>query len=320
VIGQILSGALISVDVAGTQWRAIFLINVPIGAAAIAGARRHLPPGERLASQGIDLLGVALMSASVLLVVLPLVLGRAEGWPRWTWICLAASVPTFALFVIAERWATARSKSPLVNLHVIARPAVAWSFATLLVATGTYYALLFTLAQYLQHGLGHDALVSGLTLVPWVAAFGLAGQLVRRLPAGVTPIVPALGCLLLATAYAAISIVSLTGHAGETLLTTLLGLGGFGLGIQFSALIGHVTSAVPADYAPDISGVTTTTTQVGGAIGVAAFGTLYLGAADGGAPHAMHAFGLVTAAFAAAALVATVTARRATAQRRLGAM
>jgi hypothetical protein len=50
----------------------------------------------------------------------------------------------------------------------------------------------------------------------------------------------------------------------------LLGAGGLGLGIQFSALIGHVTNAVPAGYAADISGVTTTTLQIGAAIGVAA--------------------------------------------------
>src|SRR5271166_5840292 len=51
-----------------------------------------------------------------------------------------------------------------------------WALLTLLAATGTYYALLFTLAQYLQQGLGDSPLVSGLALVPWVAAFGLAGS------------------------------------------------------------------------------------------------------------------------------------------------
>lgn len=69
-----------------------------------------------------------------------------------------------------------------MNVEAISRAAVAWALAALLIATGTYYALLFTLAQYLQNGLGKSALVLGLTLVPWVAAFGVAGQLVRRLP------------------------------------------------------------------------------------------------------------------------------------------
>lgn len=110
--GQILGGALISANLAGTGWRAIFLINVPVGV---------------------------------------LVLG-------------------------------------------------AWALLTLVMTTGSYYALLFTLAQYLQTGLGDSALVSGLILVPWVAAFGLAGPLARRLPARTAPMVPAAGCLLLALA------------------------------------------------------------------------------------------------------------------------
>jgi predicted MFS family arabinose efflux permease len=125
-------------------------------------------------------------------------LGQAEGWPVWTWACMAASVPAFAVFLPAERRASARGGSPLVNVTVLARPPVAWALLTLVMTTGSYYALLFTLAQYLQTGLGDSALVSGLILVPWVAAFGLAGPLTRRLPARTAPMVPAAGCLLLA--------------------------------------------------------------------------------------------------------------------------
>ncbi len=92
----------------------------------------------------------------------------------------------------------------------------------------------------------------------------------------------------------------------------LLGLGGLGLGIQFSTLIGHLTTAVPTDYAPDISGVSTTTLQVGGALGVAALGTLYLSLTPTGAGAATHAFAVTTAAFAAIALLAAAMAHHAT--------
>ncbi|MDQ2761385.1 MAG: hypothetical protein M3Y17_13420 [Actinomycetota bacterium] len=60
--------------------------------------------------------------------------------------------------------------------------------------------LLLTLAQYLQRGLRRSPLVSGLTLVPWVAAFGLARRLVRRLPAHLIERAPAAGCMLLSIA------------------------------------------------------------------------------------------------------------------------
>jgi hypothetical protein len=96
---------------------------------------------------------------------------------------------------------------------------------------------------------------------------------------------------------------------------TLLGLGGLGLGVQFSALIAHLTKIVPNEYAPDISGVSTTAIQIGGAIGVAAFGTLYLSLnAHPGIHHATHAFALTTAAFATVALLSTASAYRSTHQ------
>ena len=312
VIGQILGGALISADIAGSHWRAIFLINVPIGAIAIAAALRYLPSDEQRTARRLDLPGIATLSVTVLLVVLPLALGRSEGWPSWTWICLAAGAPAFVLFLAAERRITENGGSPLVNLGVLARPAIGWGLLTLLAVNGTYYALLFTLAQYLQDGLHDSPLESGLTLVPWVAAFGLAGQLVRRLPPQLLPRAPAAGCLLLTAAYATISIALLAGYHGEALLLVLLAAGGLGHGIQFSAMITHLTTVVAATYAPDISGVSTTTLQIGGASGVAAFGTLYLTlAAHEGTTQGTHAFAVTTAAYAAVALLAAATANRA---------
>lgn len=313
VAGQILGGALIAANIAGTQWRAVFLINVPVGIGVILAALRHLPADEQRTARPVDLPGVATLSAAILLLVLPLVLGNSEGWPAWTWVSLAASVLAFALFLIVERRIAAHDGSPLVNVQVVAAPAISWALLTLLAATGTYYALLFTLAQYLQRGLGHGPLVSGLTLVPWVAAFGLAGQLVRRLPPRLVPLAPVAGCALLSTAYVAISAALFTGQHGEGLLVVLLSLGGLGLGIQFSALIAHLINTVPPEYAPDISGVSTTTLQIGGALGVAALGTLYLSLTSHAAiANATHAFAITTAAFAAVALLATATGYRAT--------
>ena len=313
VSGQLLGGLLVSANLAGTHWRPIFLLNVPIGAAAILAALRNLPPDEARRSRRVDLAGVAALSVSVLLVVLPLVLGRAEGWPAWTWVCLAASLPAIGGFLAIERRVSARGGAPLVNLDALARPSVSWALLTLTIVTATYYALLFTLAQYLQLGLGRSALVSGLTLIPWVAAFGLAGQIVRRLPGRALPLAPVAGCVLLAAAYAAISLTLFRGDRALGLLVPLLAAGGLGLGIQFSALVAHLTNSVPSGYAPDISGVSTTTMQIGGGVGVAAFGTLYLSLASAGGGQSTHAFAAVTAAFATVAAVAALAARRATA-------
>jgi predicted MFS family arabinose efflux permease len=310
VAGQVLGGVLVSADLLGGEWRSIFFVNVPVGVAVIVAGARYLPhEGEREARR-VDLAGVATLSAAVALVVLPLVLGRAAGWPAWTWLCLTASVPALAAFVAAERRVRERGGAPLVHLHALAPRRVAWGLLAVATATSTYYGLLFTLALYLQQGLGRSALVSGLTLVSWVAAFGAAGQIVRRLPARVRPLAAPAGCLLLAGAYVALSASLFAGRHPEALLVVLLGAGGLGLGTQFSALIAHLTSAVSTRYAPDISGVTTTTMQIAGALGVAAFGTAYLSLASDGA--ATHAFAVVTAGFAVIAALAALLAHGAT--------
>jgi hypothetical protein len=153
---------------------------------------------------------------------------------------------------------------PLINTAVVGRPPILLGLLALLTATGTYYGLLFSLAQYFQQGLGRSVLSSGLILVPWVAAFGAAGQITRRLPGRLAPMLPAAGYLLLAGAYLAIGTVLLATRPGDVLLVALLACGGLGLGTGFATLIAHVTNAVPQRYAPDISGVSTTTLLIGG--------------------------------------------------------
>ena len=312
VAGQVLGGVLVSADVLASQWRAIFFVNVPVGLAVIAAGARHLPRESPVgrAPQRVDVAGLATLSAAVLLVVVPLVLGRAEGWPAWTWLSLAASVPAFAAFVAAERRVRARGGAPLVNLDAIAPRAVSSGMLAVAAATSTYYGLLFTLALYLQQGLGRSALVSGLTLVSWVAAFGAAGQIVRRLPARLGLLAAPAGCLLLAGAYLALSASLFAGRHPEALLVVLLAAGGLGLGTQFSALIVHLTNAVAEGYAHDISGVSTTTTTIAGAVAIAAFGTAYLSLASAGSPT--RAFAIVTAGLAAVAALAALLAHGAT--------
>jgi MFS family permease len=308
VVGQFVGGLLISADLAGTQWRAIFLINLPVGLLVILAGLRYLPPDGHRISRRLDLVGVAALSVALVLFVVPLAVGRGAGWPVWTWACLGLSVPAFGGLLTMQRRVAARGGEPLVAVSELARPAISWALVTLMIATGTYYALLFTVAHYLQQGRGYSPAVSGLTLVPWVAAFGLAGQLVRRLPASAARRAPVFGCLLLSAAYAAIAVTTLSGHDNLPLLVTLLGIGGLGLGVQFSALIAHLTATVPVQHAADISGVSGTIMLIGGAVSIATFGTLYLGLAT----HAISAFGDTTIALAAAALIASMAAYRAT--------
>ena len=309
VVGQILGGLLISADVLGAGWRPIFLINVPIGAALLVAALRWLPPDEGTRPARLDGAGVGALSAAVLLIVLPLVLGREMGWPSWTWVALAGSLPVVVLFVAIERGVAARGGQPLLDLRVVARPAVALALASRAAAMGTYFGMLFVLALYLQQGRHESAWRSGLALVSWVAAFGVGGPLLGRLPARVGHLAAPLGALVMAGAYLALATGAAAGGAMGPALVTLLGLGGLGFGVNTAALLSHLTQAVPRDRAPDVSGVYQTTGQLAGVVAVAGFGALYLALAhEPGLAAATHAFTVVCGAFAFTAAVAAASA------------
>jgi MFS family permease len=175
VAGQILGGVLVSADIAGSSWRPAFLINVPICLAALVFGINVLPAEDRHARSRLDLPGVALLSITVLCLVIPLTVGPDTGWSAWVWATLAAGIPALALFLLVERRAVTAGRTPLVNTAVLARREISLGMIGMGSSYATYFALLFTLAQYLQIGLHHSALFSGLILVPWAAAFGLAG-------------------------------------------------------------------------------------------------------------------------------------------------
>jgi MFS family permease len=309
VAGQILGGVLVSADLFGTAWRPVFLINVPLGVLLFAVARRTLPAGQPRGAQRLDVAGVLALSAAILLLLLPLILGRDLGWPAWAWVSLALSLPVLAGFVLMQRRAAARGARPLLNLRLLTRPAIAWALSSQAVATAGYFAILFVLALYLQKGLGASPAYSGLALVSWVAAFGVAGPILGRLPRPRKRLAPPAGAAIMALAFAGIAASLLAGSTGGTVLMTLLGLGGFGLGTTFSGSLDHLTSVAPKRYAPDISGLFNTTSRIGGVIGVAVFGTAYLGIAPGtGRPAAVTAFTAITLALAGTSLIATIMA------------
>lgn len=311
VIGQLLGGALVSANLFGTAWRPIFLINVPIGIALGAFALRTMPAdGDRIgARRDLDPFGVAAFAAAMLLAVVPLTLGRELGWPIWTQLALGASILAGVAFVRRERALAAAGGAPLLNLKLFASPAIAWGLGALLGTRMAYLSLLFVVALYLQQGHGASALTSGLAMVSWVAAYGIAGPVFPRFPARIAGACGPFGCLLMALSFAALSVAAFGGVAHGVALVVPLGFGGFGFGISSIALMSQITRGVAPAYAPDLSGILATMIPLAATFGVATFGSAYLTIAPhGGGGAANQAFGIVCAAFAATTLCAAFAA------------
>ncbi|MGW5671429.1 MFS transporter [Micromonospora sp. NPDC003776] len=289
--GPILAGWLVDADLAGTGWRAIFLINVPLGLLAAAGAARFLPESRATHASRLDLPGVGLVSLGALLLVYPLVQGREHDWPGWAFAMLAGAAVVFAVFAGYELRRQRAGRDPLVVPTLFRRRAftgglvAGLAFFTALAG----FSLVFSL--YLQLGLGWSPLRTGLAGVPqalgMVVAFVIAGAgLAQRL-----------GRLLIHLGL----VVVLAGVAGMLLTLHLIGdhvtpwrmapallAVGFGMGLVMAPFFDIVLSGVADEETGSASGTLTAVQQLGGALGVALLGTVFFDAIGHGVSHAVR--------------------------------
>ncbi len=282
LLGQIAGGLLVSADVAGTAWRPLFLVNVPIGLALLAAGLRWLPrpggePGSGGPGQGhLDLAGVATLGPTVLAFVLPLVLGQEDHWPAWGWACLAASAAGAGVFAAVERSVSRRGGHPVVSGRVLRLPGLASSLAALFLVMAAFSGFLFTLTLHLQEALGDSALRAALTFAPTGVAFAVVSLSWRRFPARAHHAVNIAGFAGYALALLGLAAALHGGGTGGAGVYLALALLGAGSAAAFSPLMTRALARVPVQHAADASGLIVTTIQVAIVTGVATFGTLYL--------------------------------------------
>src|SRR5882757_3090750 len=164
VAGPILAGWLLHLNLFGSEWRSIFLINVPFGVLAGALAWRVLPrhSGEDRTAR-LDLLGVGLLTAASALLIVPLIQGRDLGWPAWTYAMIAAAVVLFGLFVGSER----RSRHPVITPSLFSRRGFVVGLMIVAASYASLSAFVLVVNLLLQSGLGWSPLDTGLALIPW---------------------------------------------------------------------------------------------------------------------------------------------------------
>jgi EmrB/QacA subfamily drug resistance transporter len=279
ITGPLVGGLLIQADLFGLQWRPIFLVNLPIGIAALAVAARFLVESKAPRALRLDPVGVVVVTAGLLLLVYPLVQGRDLGWPPWTFLSMAASVPVLAGFAVYERHKKALDGSPLVDMDLFRQR----SFVPGLLLAGIFFmgipAFFLTFSLWLQIGLGFSALHAGLTGAPFAVGSALASAAsVRLVPVLGRRILSAGSLLLVAGMVALMWTVDRYGGAVTSwqLLPALL-LCGLGLGSVIAPLVNVVLAGIRAQDAGSASGVLTTVQQIGGAIGVALIGVVFFG-------------------------------------------
>lgn len=172
----------------------------------------------------------------------------------------------------------------------------------------TYGGFLFALALQLQGGLGDSALRAGLTFAPCALAFGLTGFYWSRLPVRVHHWLTPVACSVAVAMYVLLGLDLASGTSGGAGLQIILVVLGASLALGFSPLVTHTLMHVPVAAAADASGLLTTTLQLGQAVGVATFGSLFLTVAAHPVAHASGHALAVTMYWVAAVLALGVVA------------
>lgn len=277
VLGQVIGGLLIHADLFGLGWRACFLINLPIGIAALVLIPRFVAESRAPGKPRLDLVGMALVTAALVAVVLPLIEGRQQGWPLWAWASLVASVPLFAVFCLYENRRRAANRSPLMDLTLFRERAFTAGLLAQLVFWIGQASFFLVFALYLQQGRGLSALDAGLIFVP----IGL-GYLATSMTAGIVAAklgrqVIAAGGLLRIVGLTSLLVITwqigTTGSIGW-LIPALL-IDGAGMGLAVAPLAATVLARITPQHAGAAIGVLTTGVQVGNAVGISLIGIIF---------------------------------------------
>ncbi|MEA2376132.1 MAG: hypothetical protein QOD13_39 [Thermoleophilaceae bacterium] len=254
-------------------WQSIFFINVPIGIAAIAITYTRLRESRDPNASRIDWGGLLTFSTALFMLVFALLRGNEQGWGSTGIVALLAGAGALlALFLVIET----RVSQPMLPLQLFRNRTFTGVQLAAAGISASMFALFLYLTFYLQGFLGHDPLEAGLRYLPLtVTTFFIsaaAGALITRVPARV---MLSVGLGLVGGALLLMSGLSVTDE-----WTALLGgfvLAGVGIGLINPVIADVAVSVVPKEQSGMASGINDTFRQVGIAIGIAAWGAIFLG-------------------------------------------
>ncbi|MEU0655303.1 MFS transporter [Streptomyces albogriseolus] len=283
VSGPLLGALLTEGNLFGLEWRPIFLINLPVGVAALVLGSRFITESKAPRALKLDLPGVALVTLALLMLLYPLTRGRELGWPVWGYVSMAGALVVFAALVAYERAKGARDGSPLIELSLFRVKSFAAGIAVQTVfgvGLGVFF-LVWTL--YMQIGLGWSALRAGLTGVPFSVAVSVAaGMSVQQLVPRFGRKVLQAGALVMAAGvliYLAEAERYGLGITSWQMALPLVVMGA-GMGLIVAPLTDAVLSEVPREHAGSASGLINTVQQMGHALGLGLVSVVFFGVID----------------------------------------
>jgi EmrB/QacA subfamily drug resistance transporter len=306
------AGAAVGVLLGGTltelvDWRAIFLINLPVGIGVALAAMKAVPADvARPRWRGLDLRGAVVATASLAALVYALSQATDAGWTSTQTLGLGfAGLAGLAAFAALELHAP----KPLLNIARLGDRGVGGGFLMMLTASAVLFGSFLLTSMYLQEVLGTGALETGLAFLPMAVIIGLGAHLGSHL-------VGAAGlriAMAAASALTAGGMLLLAGvdSPGSYLSDVLPGMlvAGLGLGIALVSVALSVLTGAGDDEAGMLSGLNTTGHEIGGSLGVAVLVTIATGAIEttGGSASAADLASGLSDAFLVSGVIAAIS-------------
>ncbi|MGI6851527.1 MFS transporter [Mesorhizobium sp. 1B3] len=280
VAGPLAGGLLINADLLGLDWRPIFLVNLPIGFAAIVAAGLVVPATEANPELRNDWGGMLIAGISIFLLVFPLIEGHAYGWPGWAFLMIGFATIGFAIFFFYERARARKRASELLPIALLANKNFLLGSVMTVVFFSGVSGFFMVLALFLQNGFDFTPLQSGLTTTPFPIGVLFASAVSGRLGLRWSRQRIAIGAICLMAGMIFLrSVIGRTGDAVDhwDLVLPLL-ICGFGLGVGISPMFQTVLSGVPSRDAGSGAGALQSFQQIGSAIGIAIVGQIFFSA------------------------------------------
>ncbi|MBA4024795.1 MAG: MFS transporter [Gordonia sp.] len=271
MLGPMLGGGLIAVDVFGWGWRTIFLVNLPLGVAAGLIAYRYLPPVRSQTHEPFDVIGMVLSSTGLFLLIYPLAVGREKDWPVSLLLMLIAAVLLLVIFVFYERRLQQQGGSPLLRLDLFSHRSFSVGAVLSVTFFSVFAAFFFTVSIAAQFGLGYTPLRTGVLTFPFAvgAAFGsvVSPWLVARIGSRTLTV----GMVAFAVCLGWLAVIIDPASESLALIDVLLPLliGGVGTGLFVAPLQATILSGTTASNVGSASGSIPTIQQIGCSVGLA---------------------------------------------------
>jgi EmrB/QacA subfamily drug resistance transporter len=250
-------------------WGSVFLINVPLVLVALVAMTLWVPESHGDRTRRFDPLGVLLSTVAMVAVTYGIIEAGSRGWTDARSLAtIAGGLVALVAFVGWQRRATA----PLVDLALFRSRGFTWGAILATVASFGLFGLLFALPQFFQAVGGHDALGTGLRLLPVIGGLLVGARVADRLvPRLGAKVVVALGLTLMAAGLA-VGATTDTG-TGYGYVATWVSIAGLGLGFTLPPAMNAALSALSVRRSGVGSGLLLAMRQIGSAIGVAVLGT-----------------------------------------------